>query len=59
MRHAEGECGRAARMDLVGQPSHTDAAIESVNESEKNERDCEKCERELIAAAYSMDWTWS
>src|SRR5882724_2754236 len=48
MRHARGECGRAARMDLVGQPSHTDAAIESVNESEKNERDREKCERELI-----------
>src|SRR3989440_6371692 len=48
MRHARGKCGRAVRMDLVGQPSHTDAAIESVNESEKNERDCEKRERELV-----------
>src|SRR5256885_1796629 len=51
MRHARGKCGRAVRMDLVGQPSHTDAAIESVNESEKNERDCEKREPELAKRA--------
>jgi len=41
MRHARGERGRADRMDLVGQPSHTDAAVDAINESEKNERDCE------------------
>ena len=38
------------REDLVGQPSHTDAAIESVNEGEKNERDGEESERELIGS---------
>src|SRR5258708_5508688 len=50
MRHARGECGRGVREELVGQPSHTDAAVESVNESEKNERDGEKRERELIGS---------
>ena len=51
MRHARGERGRRVREDLVGQPSHTDAAIESVNESEKNERNCEKYERELVGGS--------
>jgi len=35
-------------MDLVGQPSHTDAAVESVDESEKDKRNCEKREGELV-----------
>src|SRR5882757_6018355 len=50
MRRARGECGRAARMDLACQPSNTDAAIEPVNESEKNERDCEESECELVGS---------
>src|SRR5262249_49631432 len=48
MRHARGARERRARMRSVRQPSHTDAAIQSINESEKDKRDCEKCEGELV-----------
>src|SRR5262245_48811750 len=35
-------------MRSVRQPSHTDAAVESVNESEKGEGNCEQGEGEMI-----------
>src|SRR5262245_59586815 len=43
-----GARGRGVLAGLLRQPSHTDAAVESVNKREKYEGDGEKRERELI-----------
>src|SRR5262245_41501177 len=39
---------RGARMELVRQPSHTDATVEPIDESEKKEGDGKQSKRELI-----------